>query len=244
MSMKVRVLGVTILILLGVAVAVLWSSSPKLGSPENSSDLSPKKHQLSGSALIESKPRDPEPHVSKPVEAKEQDWAESDPEPADMGPEDQGIDLGADLESISEWTDPVNQRVLGSAKWMAQPTPTMEKEINEAFEKHAKSSDPRISRLDRKSAIEAARPLVDDCYEEAKVRLPGLKGRVIVIFEASSTGAQGIISDVRVSSIVKLDKDLEFSPCVLNALEGLRFPVEGPGEPMTVEYPFFYDSNR
>jgi hypothetical protein len=160
---------------------------------------------------------------------------------ADMNDMDPDAALAANPRKKFGWKDPVNQRVLGDPKWMAKPSREMQERITKAMERHAPEPDPRIKPMERRLAVEAIRPIVDRCFTQAQANVPGLVGRAIVIFEASSNGKTGVIKNVRFGAVVKLDEDPGFRDCVILNAEGLGFDTTEPGEARTVEYPFFYD---
>ncbi len=158
---------------------------------------------------------------------------------------DMPLDSDSALEPVNEtgrtWDDPVNERVLGDPKWMAQPSREMQEQIRNASKKYIREPDPRIKPMERRLAIEAIRPIVDRCFEQAQANVPGLIGRAIVIFEASSAGRKGVIKNVRFGAVVKLDQDPNFRNCVISNAEGLGFDATEAGDERTVEYPFFFD---
>jgi len=139
-----------------------------------------------------------------------------------------------------QWSDPTNERVLGSKDWMAEVSEEDNERIDEVFERaRAARFDPSLSPRDRRSSIEVAEEVVDGCFEELQTRFPAVEGRLIVEWESGASGGQGWIRAPRITTNYRL-RDPTFEECVIGRLDGRTFP-SADGEPITVEYPFFYD---
>ena len=232
-------IGFGAVLIAGFVASIVWISG--------SSDAPPPSKPTEGSAYVPAAPTnqsrrvmsDPMVPTGKPVVPirtadTESAWKPESP--------DAGVDMAGSM-TRRTWDDPVNQKVLGDPQWMAQPDKQMQDRIKTAFKTASPPPDPRIQPLERRLAIEALRPVVDRCYEQAVERQPGLIGRAIVIFDASATESGGVIKNVRMGPVVKLDETPGFSQCVVSAAEGMRFDSTEPGDARTVEYPFFYDGN-
>lgn len=128
---------------------------------------------------------------------------------------------------------------LGPSEWSATISPEEEAEIQAAFDA-IPAPDPRVTRRDRKSSIEVARAVVEDCFRELQVRSPGRRGRIAVAWTASASRGRGLIADPEITLNLKLDEAL-FEQCVTTSLDGLTYPAMDEGEPLRVEYPFFFD---
>lgn len=223
----------------GIGVYILSVDDPSTPREPVDPKVETAKHE-SQTAELGKKPRNSHPlgdtPPSKPTSTNDVSTFVT-PDRTDMGP-DEGLAKSGDKPT---WDDPVNERVLGDPKWMAQPTLEMQEQVRAASKKYIREPDLRIKPTERRLAIEAIRPVVDRCFEQAQANVPGLIGRAIVIFEASSAGTKGVIKNVRFGAVVKLDQDPTFRTCVISNAEGLGFDATEAGDERTVEYPFFYD---
>lgn len=128
---------------------------------------------------------------------------------------------------------------IGPGQWAAPISPEEEAEIQAAFDA-IPPRDPRVTPRDRRSSIEVARVVVEDCFRALQQRHPGRRGRVAVAWTASADRGVGRIDDPEITLNLKLRESL-FEQCIVQGLDGLTFPAEDQGEPRRVEYPFFFD---
>ncbi len=132
-----------------------------------------------------------------------------------------------------------NPGPMGPDGWAAPISPEEEAEIQAAFDA-LPEPDPRVTRRDRKTSIEVARVVVEDCYRELQRRHPGRRGRIAVAWTAMANEGQGTISEPEITLNLRL-REMEFEACIEQGLDGLTFPADDQGEPLRVEYPFMFD---
>lgn len=217
-------------------------SPPRLGSfPQESKSLSRGERGdplPGGSNAVErgsARPAANDRHIEEQAAAADSDDPMFEPtrpdDPADMGPAD-----------APAWNDPVNQRVLGDERWMAPVSAEENAKIDEIFERSRElREDPGLSRLDRLTSIEAARIVIDACYDVLVERRPGIEGRLIVRWTAGANEQGGWADSAEITVNYKLD-DPEFAACVIDGVNRMKFPAQ-PAEAVVVEYPFFYDGS-
>jgi hypothetical protein len=132
-----------------------------------------------------------------------------------------------------------NPGPTGPESWSAPISPEEEAEIQAAFDA-IPEPDPRVTREDRKTSIEVVRVVVEDCFRALQTRQPGRRGRIAVAWTAMAAGGEGLIQEPQITLNLKLREPL-FEQCIVQGLDGLTFPAAEPGEPLRVEYPFFFD---
>jgi hypothetical protein len=123
---------------------------------------------------------------------------------------------------------------------MAPVSADEEARIDEVFEKaRAVRYDPQLSPEGRATSIEAARVVLEACFEALQERQPEASGRVIVGWTSGAAEGRGWIRNPRISVNYKLGEPA-FESCVLDGLAGRSFPA-ADGDPIEVEAPFFFD---
>jgi hypothetical protein len=136
------------------------------------------------------------------------------------------------------WQDPVNQRVLGQKKWMAQLPDAASQEIDEELEKERPQRYP-IDLTVRRSGVDVAKEIVEGCYERLLERNPQADGRLAVGFNMVADGSTARFKDVDVLVKVRL-YDPAFDDCIIDELSRASFPTSEEGV-MWVEYPFVFE---
>jgi hypothetical protein len=89
------------------------------------------------------------------------------------------------------------------------------------------------------AAVQAVRPQVKACFDDALAKDPSLAGKVTIQLKlvAGDGGAQ-----VKEGEVVYSETHSPFfEACVLQKLAGARFPSPGPEGTLTVRYPFNFD---
>ncbi|MCA9538743.1 MAG: AgmX/PglI C-terminal domain-containing protein, partial [Myxococcales bacterium] len=103
----------------------------------------------------------------------------------------------------------------------------------------APDAAPPTGRVDKeavRSAIQSARPVVADCYQQALAGNAELAGTLTVKFTVVSKDDEGRIRDAEIEGEGIGNPFLEM--CVLKALGDTSFPVPDGGGEVVVRYPF------
>lgn len=96
-----------------------------------------------------------------------------------------------------------------------------------------------IDRVAIRDGIEAVKPEIRDCFQEALRHDPSLAGRIVVEFEIEASNGQGTIT--RGEVVDSETRSPFFEACVLTRVAGAGFPApEGDGT-VKVRYPFHFD---
>ncbi|MCB9536904.1 MAG: AgmX/PglI C-terminal domain-containing protein [Myxococcales bacterium] len=100
----------------------------------------------------------------------------------------------------------------------------------------AGASTARLDAEDVQTAIQAAKPAVAGCYEQALKRTPDLGGRLLVQFTIRQGEGKGSLGDAEVIEDGLGNPFLGM--CVIDALAKVDYPApSGQGE-VVVKYPF------
>ena len=243
MSWRAYIAVLVCLGLVSLAFLVMTSSEPPPDvDPSSTSDHeeTPTKPHLPAPNIKNQEPKTKpqQPRTNQAPTTKNQEPRTNNQEPGTKNQEPRT----KNQEPTTEWSDTTNARVLGQKTWMAEVSDEENARIDEVFEKaRAARHDPSLSSRDRRSSIEVVRSVVDRCFEDLQKRQPGVQGRLILAWESGASDGRGWIRDPRITTNYKLGEP-QFESCILGGLAGLTFAA-ADGEPITVEYPFFYDGH-
>lgn len=93
------------------------------------------------------------------------------------------------------------------------------------------------------AAMNAVRPLLQACRDEARKQHPEVSGSVIVELEIAA--GEGELGVVKQGSVVDSDvQSPSFDACVVRKVAGLELPVPRGGGVVTIQYPFRLEPNE
>jgi hypothetical protein len=154
------------------------------------------------------------------------------PEP-DAG--DAGDAGGEARRDVVEWSDPDNQKMLGSRSWMATPSDEEAEAVDEALDRPQPQRYP-IDLQERRLGVEIARDIVKECFERLLERAPQAKGRVSVAFDLVANGTIARFENVEIPANVHLEEP-DFEECITVNVSSASYRTAEQGT-MHVEYPF------
>lgn len=155
-------------------------------------------------------------------------------------PKHVAVEITGTTSDQGTWNDPENQKVLGDKRWMAVESPEETARIKAILDRPM-PIDSRATPLDRRTSIELLRPEVEFCVEAARKIVPGASGRFVVSYELSASEKTAVVQNTEVDPLVGFDGVVGLRDCIIQRIEGRTFEASRQGEPLLVEYPFFFE---
>ena len=149
-------------------------------------------------------------------------------------------DVGA--KASATYLDPVNNRVLGPRRWMAELPEEQKKSIERDLERDVGSQYP-ISMEDRRAAIQKVDEVARKCFRDFFGAHPDVTGgQVIVEFELVVYKSVAEPNDVRVEDPVDV-RNPDFLACVRDGVASISLQAARDGT-LDIQHPIFFGSRR
>ncbi len=244
MDQRRKVLITSIVASIGVFGTIWWTYTPETARPTwqerlgEAADDSP--YPSVGMTRPQRPPLREKPDGVRPAPVEDaQDLVPTTPKvPKER--EHVAIEITGSTSEQTTWNDPENQKVLGDKRWMAVESPEENARIRALLDKPM-PNDPRATPLDRRISIDLLKPEVEFCVENVRRTNPAAKGRLVVSYDLSASGETAVIQNADVDPIIGFEGVVGLRECIVDRIQGRTFDASRDGEPLRVEYPFFFE---